>query len=433
MIHPLRARVSRVAAAALAAAGFCASSAWAEPACKQVGDTLQLKPSPGIYNTTSRVQNMCYADGASWQEVPYGGTTNTTYYQTFEFYRSNAWTQGQKVPLIIWSHPTGPTQVVVKDDCAATGCPYGDRVLMPAINSGYALMSIQFRHPRASQPADHIDLNVPNTDIANAVQWARQNADKLGIDADNIFLLGQSRGTLALLTAFMKDQKVDNAPDWRSKSSHVNAVFGVQAQTTYEHDELRDLFITPKKTDKVPGYPTFYYRPYLDKADPAFVNPGSALAEVQLTDPPFWLRYERWPTDDVGDNILFLGSRVAPLGQDIMKDGTCYEDNNPNYPGTDDTGCLDVHHPNFGVALMNKYKSLGPTQDQLSKVGVQYGKHQATPTMLNKVAAHFFDNYTCFFIQNMTPAGEALREQATPPGVVVKCSITDQPWPPAKL
>jgi hypothetical protein len=427
MIHPSRRRARRVLAAALLAAGFASSSAWADAPCTPVGDVLSMKRAPGTYSSLVRVQNKCYADGEHWQEDD--GSGNVTYYQALEYYRNKDWPAGQKVPLIIWAHPTGPTQVIVKDACALDGsCVYANRVLLPAIKSGYALMSIQFRHPRASQVQGGIDLNVPKTDIANAVQWARQNADKLGIDPENIFLLGQSRGTLALLSAFMKDQRVDNAAGWRGQSSSVRAVFGVQAQTTYEHDELRDLFVM-ETTDRVPGHPTFNYHTYLDKADPPFVNPGSALAELQLEDPPFWLRYERWPTKGVSDSITLLGSRVAPLGKDPMK-GECYEPNNPAYPELEKSGCVDVHHPNFGMALMNRYKSLNPTPQQLAKVGVQYGIASGDNAALDKVSQHFFDNYTCFFIQNTTPAGEVLREQATPPGEVVKCNITDKRWPP---
>jgi hypothetical protein len=122
------------------------------------------------------------------------------------------------LPLIIWSHPNGSTEVI--DDPVSTTAT---RVAQPAIDHGFAFMSLQFRHPTASQtwylapkaPMTQSENGKsppkgamhPSTDIAATVQWARLNADKLGIDPTNIFLVGQSRGSLSVLTALMVDQK----------------------------------------------------------------------------------------------------------------------------------------------------------------------------------------------------------------------------------
>ncbi|WP_124539826.1 alpha/beta hydrolase [Piscinibacter terrae] len=441
MIHPLRGRgrVSRVLAAAAAAAGFAASPAWADAPCTTVTKPFSqyFSPAPGKYDALVRAANLCYADGTHWREYNYLAKKDDDYFQAFEFYRNKDWNPGQKVPLIIWSHPTGPSQVLMRDSCAAdASCPYANRLLQPAIQSGYALMSIQFRHPRASQTSTGVQLDIPNTDIANAVQWVRAHADDMGVDKDNIFLAGQSRGTLALLTAFMNDLGNPTAPDWHSQSSRVNAVFAVQAQTTYEHDELRDLFIEPTTTTPIPpDYPpVFDYHAYLDGADPHFVNPGSALHELDLNDPPFWLRYERQPIYEADNaTIKLLGSRVADPGQDVMKDGICYEKNFvKRYPQMDGTGCLDVHNPDFGVALMNSFIALNPKDVQKKKVKVQYGYYTGLTKDLDFVSDHFFDNYTCFFIPNTTAAGEALRQQAMVPGKAINCGIADMAWPPAK-
>jgi hypothetical protein len=105
------------------------------------------------------------------------------------------------LPLIIWSHPQGDTDVLEPGTAAY------DRVATWAIERGYAFMSLQFRHPTVSQkyyaaPAGPPNQQTngaeppplakmyPSTDIATAVQWAKYNYKKLLIDKDNIFLVG---------------------------------------------------------------------------------------------------------------------------------------------------------------------------------------------------------------------------------------------------
>lgn len=121
------------------------------------------------------------------------------------------------LPLIIWTHPSGDTDVL------EPGSDAREKVATEAVRHGYAFMSLQYRHPIASQkwyapPAEPPNQNTdgseppagmmyPSTDIAEAVQWARYNYVRLGIDRDNIFLVGQSRGSLNVLTALMGDQK----------------------------------------------------------------------------------------------------------------------------------------------------------------------------------------------------------------------------------
>ena len=449
MIGPCHRFARFIAAAAFAAfAGMGAAPAWAaDQPCYQVppkaDGSYDFSPyfrlAPGAYSKTMvQARGLCYADGTAWVEQQYGGPADVTFDQRFEFYRSSALPKTQVVPLIIWSHPNGPTQVMIKNDAGPNETsPLMEKLVVPAVNSGFAFMSIQFRHPRASQSADpqKFDPKVPNTDIANAVQWVRSRAAGLGVDPDHIFLVGQSRGSLALLTAFMADQARPDAPDWHSQSSKPKAVFAAQAQTTYEHAELRDTFFENFSTVPVPPdtQPGFDYHAYLDRNDLPVINPGSALASLDLADPPFWVRYERAPTDHTNIGAVPLGSRVAPEGQDPLKYGVCYEPQAADYPLIQYSGCFDEHHPNFGAQLWKTFLARLPTKAQKKQVGVQYGPRQATQDELDKVSAHFYDDYTCFFIQNMTVGGEALREQATAPGAVVKCKITDNPWPPAVL
>jgi hypothetical protein len=162
------------------------------------------------------------------------------------------------LPLIIWSHPQGDTDVL------EPGTSARDQVATWAIERGYAFMSLQYRHPTVSQkyykapaaPPDQqhngaeppaVGMMYPSTDIATTVQWAKYNYAKLRIDRDNVFLVGQSRGSLSVLTALMGDQKkatLDAAdPPYLAESSLPNAVFAPQAQTTYIDAQLKDFFI----------------------------------------------------------------------------------------------------------------------------------------------------------------------------------------------
>ncbi len=424
-----------------------AGGAFAGTACTQVplqanghyDFASHLKPAPGAYGSTMwQSRGLCYADGTPWIERKYGTDQDAPYDQRYEMYRSNALPKKQALPLIIWAHPSGPSQVMIEGNARpGETSPLMEKLVVPAVHAGFAFMSIQFRHPRASQSVDprKFDPQVPHTDIAQAVQWVRSRAADLGVDPDNIFLLGQSRGSLALLNAFMPDQIDRSRPDWRAQSSKPRAVFVVQAQTSYEHVELRDTFVMPQATVPVPPYtqPGFDYRAYLDRNDPPFIAPGSALAALDLMDPPFWMRYERAPTDHGNLAVVPLGTRVAPEGKDPMKEGVCYEPRAVDYPGLTDSGCFDEHHPNFGAALAARFLSLNPSAQQRAAVGVQYGPRRVGQAQLDKVSNHFYDDYTCFFIQNLTPAGAVLRAQAVPASQSPACRITDHPWPPASL
>ena len=444
-----RAALARAALAALAALMVLGSSSAqaSGDACSQV--PLQpnghynfaafWQPAPGAYSSTMwQSRGLCYADGASWVEQKYGAVVDVTLDQRYEMYRSNALPKKQALPLIIWAHPNGPSQVMIAANAGAGDTsPLMEKLVVPAVNAGFAFMSLQFRHPRGSQSVDPLKFNpqVPHTDIAQAVQWVRSRAADLGVDPDNIFLLGQSRGSLALLNAFMPDQRDISQPDWHAQSSKPRAVFAVQAQTSYEHAELRDVFILPNATVPVPPNtrPGFDYHAYLDRNDPPFVNPGSALAALDLSDPPFWVRYERAPTDPGNVAVIPLGSRVAPEGQDPMKYGVCYEPPTADYPDLAGSGCFDEHHPNFGAALAARFLSLQPSAAQRAAVGIQFGPRLASQAQLDRVSKHFYDDYVCFFIQNLTPAGAVLRAQAVPAQQSPSCRITDHPWPPAGL
>lgn len=359
--------------AALAALGLATAGSAAAAGCTALGPADQLAGHFLNLGPDLRVaQDLCYAEGLHWREAdPQDSRRNVTLHQRFDIYRPTRAPLTQALPLVIWAHPNGQSEQL--------GPERLKELVGPAASAGFAFMSIEFRHPVASQlaatnPPTPPRLDIPHTDIARAVQWARSRAQQLGIDPANVFLLGQSRGSLAVLTALMPDQRDDShGTDYRRASSRVNAVFAVQAQTSYDHEQVRDTFITPQDwprfDDPLQGYPWFQ-------------DPGSAINEVSADDPPVMLRYARRPTH---------AQRVVPLS---LPDADHACPNRQYVPG-----CFDVHHPNFGLALQRAFDRQAMGAGRLL---VQY----AVPT------ERFFDGYVCFFAAHLVGAAAASAEVA---------------------
>jgi hypothetical protein len=409
----------------------------AAPACQALTGVPTYSPMPAPFDTIQRVQNLCYADGLHWDEAQYTGGSDVTLWQTSEYYRPRGLGPRRAMPLILWAHPNGGSQEMFKDASPTLM----NKLVVPALTNGFAFLSIEFRHPRASVPvvpvydANH-QIDIPNTDIAQAVQWVREHATELGVVPADIYLVGRSRGSLALLTAFMRNQHQKGSTDFRRQSSRPRAVFAVQAQTTYQHDELRDDFVMLHSTDPF-GWPAgqppaiFDYHAYLDQVDLPFKAPGSALQAWDASDPPVWLRYERTPPAPDQATVVPVGTKVAEPEMDPNK-GVCHEAPDTQYPWAGDSGCFDVHHPSFGKQLALVSAAQGGGRG----VGIQYGPPPDTTdaavgrARLDEISAHFYDGYVCFFIQHMTANGQKQRRAVMGPGGTDFCTITDQPWPP---
>jgi hypothetical protein len=356
------------------------------------------------------------------------------------------------LPLIIWAHPQGDTDILEPGTDAA------DKVADPAIKRGYAFMSLQYRHPTVSQkyydpPPRPTNQSMngaepppgtiyPSTDIATAVQWARYHAAKLRIDPLNIFLVSQSRGSLAVLTALMSDRSKPvqaGDPPWANQSSLPNAVFAAQAQTTYRDTQLKSFFINRYASTAVTNlivaqpvqfplcreFPTqplnqrgrFDYHCHYDLATQDFTNtvvtPLSSYDELDASDTkPIWTRYDRTPTTTAG--ITKSGLYVNDPGD--YQDKPDIDDNGDNCFETPDADkkvlkCFDVHHPNFGAKLRLKWQGL---VNPLSHVIVQYANTRNTT---ERIAARqgFFTDYYCFFMQYQ-PAGGAVISTLTTEG-----------------
>ncbi len=257
------------------------------------------------------------------------------------------------------------------------------------------------------------------------MQWARYHAGTLRIDPLNIFLVGQSRGSLAVLTALMGEQSKpvqQGDPPWADQSSLPNAVFAAQAQTTYRNTQLKSFFIkqyaSTTVTNRIIAEPLqfplcrefpnqtgrFDYWCHYDLATQNFANtvitPLSSYDELDATDTrPIWTRYDRTPSTTT--SITKSGLYVNDM--DEYQDNANIDSNGDNCFETLNADqkvlkCFDVHHPNFGAQLRLKWTGL---QNPQSHVIAQYA-NTSNATERAEANLGFFDDYYCFFMQYQT-------------------------------
>ncbi len=202
---------------------------------------------------------------------------------------------------------------------------------------------------------------------------------------------------------------------------------------TQQIESGTDQFQYPS-CDNFNGTNQFSYHCHYDKSDQKINNisnnPLSALAA--LKDPtlnidgvPIWLRYERPPRLSGGVPVL-VGLAVNEAGDDqtninIDTNLNCYE--------PDSVSCIDVHHPNYGWALVDAYRQRAADLAQRGSrtyVFAQYGPGPYGPGQLktrarDRIGDQFYSNYYCFFMgfktadgadrQIITSAGDAARVQ----------------------
>lgn len=251
---------------------------------------------------------VCYGP-AAWREPTLGGKVLL---QSFDFYPAVR-ARPQGAPLIVWAHPNGSTKALPESSALFKA------LVAPALASGFAFASVEYRHPVVNAPAS-AHRTVPHRDLALAVQFMRANAGALGVDPANVFFVGQSRGSLALWTALQDDMADPDSPDVVARqSTRVNAVFAVNAQTTYDGSEFAELFIVPRDR------PTFVHE--FNRRHPHHAEFGSAIRSVvtgRQSTPPVMLRYDGMPV--------------------------------PRLLTLEDLAVVDaLHYPNFGPALCTAY------------------------------------------------------------------------------
>ncbi|TDM08717.1 MAG: hypothetical protein C4K60_04770 [Ideonella sp. MAG2] len=250
--------------------------------------TALLVTSPSVEAQTTLPDNTILAK--SWQpecqcyrrilwgpETWFDATYPATFVQDFDFWPVSRTATNQ--PLIIWTHPGGGVKHIPAESNPADPTLY-DRIIVPARAAGFAVASIEYRHPVHN---DDI-VPPPHWDIGLAVQSLRNMAADLGIDPNNVFLIGGSQGTLNIWQAQQADMQVPGATGAAGQSSLVNAVYAYNGQATYRGKENATWFLVPEDRKE---FVVDWRRQH--PQDALF---GSAASSVHRNSPPAMLKYE---------------------------------------------------------------------------------------------------------------------------------------------
>jgi hypothetical protein len=134
--------------------------------------------------------------------------------------------RGQRAtPLILYIHPSRDTKTIHPGRRLLY-----DRLVQEARAWGFSVASVEYRHPGLD---DLIDAT-PDNDIAAARRWLHAHAGPLGIDAGNVFIVDQSRGTLGLRTALQHRH---------DPAVRVNAAYSHHERTTFRGLEVARRFV----------------------------------------------------------------------------------------------------------------------------------------------------------------------------------------------
>ena len=209
----------------------------------------------------------------TWFDASYPAT----FQQDFDFWPVTRGATNQ--PLVIWAHPGGGVKHIKPESNPDEPTLY-DRIILPAKAAGFAVASLEYRHPVHN---DNI-VPVPHNDIGLAVQSLRNMAPELGIDPNNIFLVGGSQGTLVVWQAQQPDLQVPGAVGAAGQSSLVNAVYAYNAQATYRGRENARWFLVPEDRE---SYVTDWKTKH--PQDDLF---GSAAGSVHRRSPPLVVKHE---------------------------------------------------------------------------------------------------------------------------------------------
>lgn len=357
-------------------AGVMAQVQPGAPACKVFTGALPaVNPIVDDYHGIRyrRWDDFCFGDVTplEWQEwFAQNDWTQgvSSLARRFDYYRpTNANPTPHNQKLVIWAHPNGLSE----DLTPTTDKPslFKD-MLVPLIKAGYAVMSIETRHPASSfvsqqsisiaqqegfaHPSQAME-DVPGDDISTAVRWAKFNKSALGFDGVNVVLVGQSRGSFALVNA-LRIIPGEPTADWRSHDNAVKGVFVHQAQTSFRETQVAETFLLADTAERL-------HRTWFRQDFPDMLN-TDPLSAIDLASSgrrlPVYMAYEKG---------LYLKADQVTIKQQ------CYESNNANWPwlGFDtppprpcvsDLGQalpnFDVHHPNYSQAFAQAYEPYAP-------------------------------------------------------------------------
>jgi acetyl esterase/lipase len=237
-----------------------------------------------------------------YRNVPYGSTTwiepttKKLAKQVMDVWMPPKTFSGPR-PIAYYGHPNGGSNTIAKDITA--GSLYM-RLVKPLTDRGFVVVSYEFRHPVVNYIAGS---PTPRYDIQKAINYFVNNhAAALNADPTNSFISGQSRGGgLGILTALTG----------KLPGTTVRAMWTYQAQTTFNCTEMANTFVIPSERTAFMTQCT------------AVPDAGSSLQSVTASAPPIVAEYDR-PFNMV----------QVPAAK------------------------VDVHYPDFGYQLCQRYAAI---------------------------------------------------------------------------
>ncbi len=301
------------------------------------------------------VTNICYtggvpnapAPGYSFVDPTEGSTAR---YLTFDFWAADV----SNAPLLVYFHPNGVTKSLT------VGGDIYNNVVLPALTAHFAVASVEFRHPvvddflfdHKSDGSTGPGLGyLPSNDTGYAVQFMRAHSVKLGVDPNNVFSVGYSRGSLSLWQALQPDLKTSSY----NFSSIPNGFYGYQAQTTYKCAEFATWFVTSSnannnghndQADSLSECQTKYTGASGTLYYPMFTSAVDSL--ISSTRLPIMIRYR---------DAFYTNAAHNPPDAAI-KLNTLWSIQNYDYQNDQVTPDGTDHYPDMGVELYQTYRSL---------------------------------------------------------------------------
>jgi acetyl esterase/lipase len=248
-------------------------------------------------------------------------------YQVFDFQPAKDYNpkvnDGKTFPVMVYFHPNGEVHGW------ETNSRIDLNVAQKARDLNYHFISVEFRHPVADQYLyeDPPPNFIPHTDVGLFIQFMRQKAPQMKIDARNVFVFGRSRGALALWQGLQPDMGSGNT------SSAISGFIGYQAQTSYQCDIFANLYLSGAATDWRNNCKSLGQNRY----DNLFGNAISSInSETRL---PVMLQYEH--------NFKLVDGSDTEIRKIL--------------PSVFDSLSLNeqLHYANFGMAFYNRYTTLG--------------------------------------------------------------------------
>lgn len=351
------------------------------------------------YGETSKIdsitfwlrEDICYGDAAIWYDKSAGHNLRerATIYSPVD---PTLEPDGTRHPVVIFSHPNGASEKFSYTTGSNVNLYDTSRlfqsVVVQALKAGYVVVSVEFRHPVASFDAA-ADATPGNTDLRDAVQYLRYNASTWHVDPANMFMVGQSRGSLNMLWALQDDAAAtDPQRPWRSASSKVNALWDYQAQTCYDRVPVETNFLLPQsyadmETDKrFAGFP----------ADYAAGCSMNVVANAHAL-PPMVLMYDEAPKSKTAVTLQpWCKLDWASDAEAYCWTALGWHDKN-SYWNT----WFDEHDANYGVALVKAFGDAGSP----GKIKACYG----VTTMYNDASGPWngYKGFVDFFDKQQNP------------------------------